>query len=513
MKRFRRVSIVFLLCVLVFGAHGALWAGEDASPDSSALPDAVSAGAGSSSFGASFGLGTALVDGESYQSISFIPDLAFGQFGIGLDVTLNYQLYRWSGDRMGFYVRAADWIIDEDGNARPDPWNDDSLQTYLDLYLSKIVYLRYGTKGSPLYVKLGLFEDGKLGNGFIMNGYANSLLRPEYSYSGLAFDLDGSLFGLPFVGIETFTNSVSTFDIAGGRVYVRPLAPFSVPVLEKLQIGATAVLDSDPYVFMRRLDRTDLIDDPDAKAAAVAARDAELAKYGEADVLVCGIDVRQPLVNLRGAFSLDLIGDFVLQGSASGAMVGIGGNLAFLSYGAQVRFLGENFQPVYFDRSYDLSRVQKLKTYLLNTDEYGDETDLTGSPAMNGWYASAGTSLLGGKIAFFSSLEGPLGAPDGDAGDSAVAWPKLRSSLTVDGRQMLPVPVTLTAFYDKDYLKKPADVFSPENALVGAKLGYQLGAASIQLTYNLKYVPEYRRIPGQEAWEISSKLETVISLN
>ena len=132
---------------------------------------------------------------------------------------------------------------------------------------------------------------------------------------------------------------------------------------------------------------------------------------------------------------------------------------------------------------------------------------------MNGWYASAGTSLLGGKIAFFSSLEGPLGAPDGDAGDSAVAWPKLCSSLTVDGRQMLPVPVTLTAFYDKDYLKKPADVFSPENALVGAKLGYQLGAASIQLTYNLKYVPEDRRIPGQEAWEVSSKLETVISLN
>jgi len=105
-----------------------------------------------------------------------------------------------------------------------------------------------------------------------------------------------------------------------------------------------------------------------------------------------------------------------------------------------------------------------------------------------------------------------MGNLEGPAGDSAAAWPKLRSSLTIDGRQMLPVPVTFTGFYDKDFLKKPADVVSPENALVGAKLGYQLGAASIQLTYNLKYVPEDRRLPGQDSWEVSSKLETVISL-
>lgn len=490
-----------------------LLAGSLSAQDVSAADPAAGKVTGNSSFGMGIGIGTQLIDGETFQSISFVPDLAFGKFGIGLDVKLNYQFYRWPGDDTGFYVRPKDWIIDEDDNGKADAWNSSSFQKYMDLYLSKIVYARYGLKGDPLYIKLGLFEDGAIGNGFIMNGYSNGLLRPEYSYVGLAFDLDGALLGFPVAGFETFTNSVTGFDILGGRLYVRPLNPLNIPVFGNLQLGVSAVADRDPYAMYRRIYNPDLIADPADRALAVATRDAELAAYGDSEVFIWGIDARQPLVDLGSFFTLSLFGDYVMQGSTAGGMAGFGGNLLFLTFNAQLRRLGPNFQPVYFDRSYDLTRVQKLKTYLLNTDGSYDKSQLVATPAMNNWYFKAGTNLLDGMIVFNASLEGPLGnVKDADTA-SAVVWPKLRSALVLDGTQVLPVPLTFTGFYDKDFIRDVPSVFSPEDALVGAKLGYQMGAATLQLTYNLKYVPEDQRLPGDDKWEITSKLEAVINLN
>jgi hypothetical protein len=44
-------------------------------------------------FGAQIGLGTQTIDDTVYQTLNLRPDLAFGDFGVGLDVEINFQFY------------------------------------------------------------------------------------------------------------------------------------------------------------------------------------------------------------------------------------------------------------------------------------------------------------------------------------------------------------------------------------------------------------------------------------
>lgn len=445
-------------------------------------------------FGLGVGLGTELIDGVTFQSVGITPDFALGPFGIGMNVKINYRFYRYPGDEMGFYARPQDWIVDKNDDGRPD--SDGTFQEYLDLYLSKIVYLRYGLKGQPLYLKVGLFEDGTLGNGFILGRYSNGILRPDITSVGLAADVDGALFNFPVVGVETFTNSISTWDLLGGRVYVRPLKLVEgLGFFDELQIGFTLVADQDPAsIYNRLLDKTNL--------ELEAAGEPLLSEVSADPVVVYGVDFREPLVNLP-VFSLALFGDMVFQDQAMGIMGGLGGQLlGVVGYTAQVRYLGENFQPTYFDRGYDLKRL----------DKYGVYQGYLDTPAFAGWFAQLGTNLLEGQVAFFASLEGPLGAIESADENNAALWPKLRSSFKLDGTKILPVPLSLDAYYDKDFIKDLKTLFSAEDAVIGAKLNYQVGAATLSLVYNVRYIPSELQVPGQDPWEVSSKLETAIKL-
>src|SRR6056297_2872020 len=76
----------------------------------------------------------------TFQSLGLTPDLAIGKFGLGLDLTLNYRFT--GGDGSEFEVRSEDWVPDDETN-------------FLELYLPKIRYARWGLKGDPLYVLLG----------------------------------------------------------------------------------------------------------------------------------------------------------------------------------------------------------------------------------------------------------------------------------------------------------------------------------------------------------------------
>ena len=183
------------------------------------LPVAISAeeAEGGFDFGLNLGIGadSFYIDDTigyvTYQKLTVAPDIAFGKFGIGLELTLHYTFTDEAGVDP---IRVeGDWI--------PDPALG---QNYLDVYLPKFKYIRYGFKGDPLFVKLGSIEDGTLGNGFIMNNYDNTLFLPERRIFGLAFDLDGALFNFPYLGLETFVGNVARFDVLGARLYARPLA-------------------------------------------------------------------------------------------------------------------------------------------------------------------------------------------------------------------------------------------------------------------------------------------------
>lgn len=295
----------------------------------------------------------------------------------------------------------------------------------------------------------------------------------------------------------------------GGRFYVRPLKLLSIPVFGDLQVGASAVLDRDPYALLNKQDG-DLAADLKSTAQTLASG---AGIDTNTSALVWGVDLRQPLVNLPGVFSLALFGDLAVQKEAYGIMGGLGGNLFFLNYSGQIRRLGDNFQPIYFDRSYDIARIEKFKTYL----------GLPGyrTPAFNGWFFQMGTNLFDGQVTFKSSVEGSLGPIENADPDNPALWPKLRSSLKVDGTKLLPVPLSFTGYYDKDLIKDFGTLFSPENALIGAVVSYKIGAATLNLVYNIRYIPDDQITAealladpslASKPWEVTSKLETVIKL-
>ncbi len=406
----------------------------------------------------------------TYQTLGLTPEFALGKFGMGLDLTLNYTFT--GGDGSEFELRREDWIPPEG-------------MTILELYLPKIRYLRWAQKGDPLYVLLGSVDHGVLGNGFIMGGYTNTQFLPERRLFGLSLDVDGALFGFPYVGVESFAANLALFDLIGGRLFVRPLIGTGVPILRNLQLGTTVVADRKPFHYARQ------------EGAIVSDYLPPGLTADEASVVIWGADVRQPIL-ATPVISLAAFGDYVNQNRHSGGMVGAGGRLfGVVTYGGQIRFLGENFIPVYFDKTYDLYRPLKYAVYSgapgFGTDPYV------------GWFATAGFSLLDDRLVFGTEVSGPFG---GAESDETFKLPHLRASFML--AEGLVGGFSLQATYDKRGIESLADLVDPENSVIGARVNYRIESATISLVYDLRYDPF--PAPGDSPWIVTSRIESAITL-
>jgi hypothetical protein len=322
-------------------------------------------------FGFDLGIGAETIGETVYQTLTLSPDLAFGKFGVGIDINLHYT-FTGGGTGQDFEIYSGDWVPADAG------------LTFFELYLPKIRYVRYGLKGEPLFVKLGSIDDATLGNGFIMGNYANTLFLPERRIFGLTFDMDGALFNFPLLGIETFVDDLTAFDIIAARLFFRPLSFTEIPILKNLEVGAALAMDIDPYKYITT--RPEGADDFSAT--------------------VFGFDFLLPIIANK-AVTLAAFGDIAfigkeVEGAATGGMLGVGGSLfSLVPYGVQLRILGKNFIPVYFDSSYDLYRSAKYE--LVNSDA-------TYAEATVGYLASTGFSLLDDKIVFNLTIDGPFKA-------------------------------------------------------------------------------------------------------
>jgi hypothetical protein len=411
--------------------------------------------------GFALGIGTSTFqeegDSVTYQKLVLSPDISFGRFGIGLDLSVHYTFTGPPPDGNDFYVRPEDWI----------PSGDDG---FLDVYLAKFRYVRYGQKGDPLFAKLGSIDDMTLGNGFIMHDYSNALFLPEKRIFGLNLNIDGALFNVPIFGFESVIGNLAQFDVLALRPYVRPLAGTSIPILQDLQLGVTLAADAKPGLYAG---------DPEADP-----------------VLVFGMDFFQPLI-AKPAVRLAAFGDIAsVHGRSMGGMVGAGGRLiGFLLYGAQIRVLGEDFIPAYFDAAYDLFRYDKYQIVL------GGQ----GNPFSVGWLATLGLSLLNDSIVFSTSLEGPFRQ---HGTGNYLDYPRLYAIFRI--MEGIIPSFSLDASYDKRMIGSFADLVDPEDAVIGARLNYHAGAAVITFLYNLRYVPNPG--PGESNWEVTSGLESSIQL-
>jgi hypothetical protein len=406
-------------------------------------------------FGLNIGIGAETYDDEMWQTITLSPDIAIGKFGIALELKMNYQF------EPSFTVRSEDWA----------PSGDDS---FLDVYLPKFKYIRYGFKGDPLYAQFGSIEYAVLGNGFIMGGYDNTLFLPQNQdrkVFGLTFDLDGALFNFPYVGIETFVGNLAQFDVLGSRVYVRPLAFTDTPIIKGLQVGGTVAMDRKPQLYA---------DPPDDSVDPVVLYGADLT------LPILSGDV----LTLTTFADIALLQDTLGAGNkGKGEMVGFGGRIIrVITYGAQLRVLGEDFIPTYFDTGYDLFRKEKYDAVQAeNIDSY------------LGWLGSLGFSFFDDTLVFKATLDGPIGDP---GANNYLDWPHLYAVFIL-GEGIIP-NISLEAQFDKRSLGDSSVDFL-EDAVMGARVNYSIGAAVLSLIYQLSKDPT-------GGWETKSGIESSIQL-
>lgn len=273
-----------------------------------------------------------------YSKLSLQPELSYWKIGIGL----------W-----------LDFYFDEEGKLREEEWEGG------EKVLEKIMYIRYGLKGEPIYALIGGFRSLTLGHGLIMRGYSNMLQFPDIRKVGVKLDLDLGLYGL-----ESLVTDVNKVEVYGGRVFVRPLYESSIPLLHKLAIGGSAVTDKDP--------------DSD--------NDTE-----NDEVLVYGVDADLPVFQNRLFSTLvyaDLawmrLGDSYLppQGISKdkgrGYSTGLGGSIIeMIQWRAEYRNVQNNFVPAYFDVFYEVDRSTKPLT-ISGTEE----------PAKEGPYAEVSWNFM-----------------------------------------------------------------------------------------------------------------------
>lgn len=462
------VLLFSLLAVAPVWTQDTDGAGEATSEDTNgaeAAPEAASQEAGPQlGFGIGIGLGTQSFDEDGdtvvYQSAALYPTFSYGQLSLGLDLTLNYTFT--GGDGNDIDIREDGWVPDEDQNA-------------LELYLAKIRFLQWAQPGDPLFARLGSLDEVTLGNGFIMGGYTNTQFLPDRRILGARLDLDGALFDFPYVGFESMVANLAAFDVFGGRLYLRPLAGTDLAVLSGLQLGSSLVTDRNPDYHVDKLDR-------EVRTGAAAA-------FGDpAEVLMWGADLRLPILT-EPPFTLAAFTDYVRQDDANGGMLGTGGRIVeIVTYGAQLRYIGENFVPMYFDAPYDLYRLQKYGVY---------EADTTVIEEHLGWFASTGLSLFEDLFVAEVAMEGPFGSVDG-------AQNQLTGLLRLE-RGLVP-NLALEARYRELDIDSVEDLVDPENSVIDARVTYFTGPAAISLVYNLRYDP------NTDDYVITSGLQSEITL-
>jgi len=462
MKHKIKCIVLCVLCLCWIGAVS--FAQDDPAPEEVPAPGPQFGFSLSLMFGhASFGENES-GEVETYQKLGIFPDFSYGDFGVGLDFYLHYRFVE--GD---FEVRPEDWV----------PAGD---KTILDIVLSKIRYVRWAHKGAPLYIKFGSIDHNVLGNGYIMGNYANTLFLPGERIFGLNFDLDGRLFDFPLIGIETMVANVAALDVFGARFFVRPLGLLDIQILNLLELGTTFVMDRDPFKYVDNAYINTLGFSPDE----------------EYYINAFGIDVKQPILT-QPPFTFAVFGDVVWLDDfdAIGGMVGFGGKIIdIFTYIAQLRINGENFIPVYFDHTYDLSRADKYSLVKKGTIE-----------SYLGWYAGIGAEFA--NILFFQiSLEGPFTQVDEDY----IKYPHLKAMLTL-GQGLVP-GLSIDMIYDKAMVGSKEgffeDLFNPEDALTTIKINYAIGPAIITLFYEIRYVPDAGQ--GDDKWHITSGLECALTL-
>jgi hypothetical protein len=380
-----------------------------------------------------------------YQNFQLSPEFSFGKFAFALDLAMNFRFNGGSGE--------------DEFKIRREDWNVGGFQEFLDVYLPKFRYVRYGNREEPFFAQLGSIEGATLGNGFIMSSYTNSLFLPESPVLGMSVNIDGRTVDIPYFGIEGFSSNAARFDIFAARFYVHLLPAFETSILRDLEIGATAAVDRNLEYYARRYAMYyDTVSVPLPSGAAAS---------------MYGLDFRAPLIK-EASTSFTVFGDWAAQEESFGSMLGFSGRLArILTWEGQIRHTDTDFIPGYFGVSYDLFRLDQYHRY------NGDRTDE--KEKGYGWFGSLGLLLFDDKFVVTANSSGPLGPREGNYFD----W---------QGILMLQEGLIPHFSFDILYDKKNMADFDDFKAwrresLIRLRFHYYTEPAVLSLVYILRHIP------------------------
>ena len=298
------------------------------------------------------------INKKGYGLVAFIPEFGICKIGFGFYLPIIILSPR-------DFLYSKRWY-------NHNEWDFASPSDSLHDFIIKFIYVRYGKKGEPIYIRIGSLPSVTFGNGFIMNDYSNMLDFPKIRRIGLEF----SFIFKNLVGLEGMTSDLSKNEITGYRVFVLPFGIQQMGILSKLQIGLSLISD------------TKAID-----------KNTKVINWG----FDAGLPILEtPLINLRygidwatySVYAPNYLGKDEWVGSKNyGFATGFRGNLAFFIFRAEYRYLLDGYITEYFDNFYEIERKSKFLSLISMYTRPGS--------SLNGYLVSAGTKLgKAGELGF-----------------------------------------------------------------------------------------------------------------
>jgi hypothetical protein len=257
------------------------------------------------------GLGVTWLDGTPYTTFTLAPDIAIGNFGVGIYLQLLFN------NEDNWKLRTIEY---EDGPG----------------FLRVFRYIRFGQKYDPYFFLVGTIERATLGHGFLMWNYNNASSYDKRKI-GLIADMDFNKFGFEFVW-----SAIGTSNLRGVNVYLRPLQLFNsdIPILDSFRIYGTFARDS-------KVNTSAAPDSTDTFTAYSVGADLQWLKIADFHSTIYAEYGK--FVDYGDGKALGI--DFVFPN-----FIGIFG----LSARFEKRFVGDQFVPNVFGPLYELNRELKF---------------------------------------------------------------------------------------------------------------------------------------------------------
>ena len=406
------------------------------------------------------GAGITWINGQPNYAIHLFPDFAFGNWGVGLDLNLEFTA---------------------DGKLRTENFNE-----FSD-YLSIIRYVRYGQKGDPVYGRLGALDYSTLGHGSIMYLYNNS---PSWDTrkAGLEFDVDFGVFGF-----ESVYGNFGQAGVAGLRGYIKPLqltSLNSIPIISNIEVGGSMVTDFDKNAGV--------------SAGFLSPSTGDfVSTTDDGGVTIVGLDIGIPILR-TDLLDFDLYLDYAKimnfgHGTTAGMILKFKGlGLVDLTTRFERRFNGKEYIPSYFNSLYEIERFSFDPTTNIVTSKIQSLKNATSDG--NGYYGELYARVLG-----MFDVRGSYQRLDKDP-ESGI----LHMYTLVAPNSM---PVVFRAGYDKINIKNERDLFKlDDRSFLYAEIGYKATSyLLVSMVYQWTFTPERDADDNIIGYATQKKIEPRIS--